>query len=78
MTPSDNPNAAVAGGGGLASVGVVWFLGNVYPHVEISAELGAAIAGGVSAVLLFVGREGLRGIVRVILNGTGRGGDGSA
>jgi hypothetical protein len=69
-TPSDNPNAAVAGGTGLFSVAVVWFVGNVWPHASVSAELGAGIATAISAVALYVGREGVRGIVRVIVNGT--------
>jgi hypothetical protein len=76
MAPTDNPNAAVAGGSGLLSIGVVWFIGNVWPHASVSAEMGAAIAGAVSAVALFVGREGLRGICRTLMNGTGRSANG--
>jgi len=67
-----NPNAAVAGGTSSLAVAVVWFLGNVWPHVALSAELGAVIAGGVSTVLLFIGRNGLAGLWEKIKHGSGK------
>jgi hypothetical protein len=65
-----NPNAAVAGSTSGLSVALVWFLGNVWPHVALSAELGAVIAGAASASLLFVGRNGIAGLWNRILHGS--------
>ena len=64
-----NPNATVAGGTSAVGVAVVWFLGNIWPKVSISAELGAAIAGGASTILLYIGREGVAGLWRRIIHG---------
>lgn len=55
-----HPNATVAGSTTGAGVLIVWLLGNVL-HLDISAELGAAIAGAAATVLLFVGRNGVCG-----------------
>lgn len=65
-----HPNAAVAGGTTGVGLLVVWLLGRA--HVAVSAEEGAGIAGGAATVALFVGRHGLRGLWRLILDGTGR------
>lgn len=65
-----HPNAAVAAGGSSLSVFVVWLFTNVL-HWPLSAEDGAAIAGAVAALALFVGRNGLRGVWRRIVDGTG-------
>lgn len=62
-----NPNAAVAAGGSSLSAIVVWLLGHF--HVALSAEDGAVIAGAVSTVVLFVGREGIKGIWKKIWDG---------
>ena len=62
-----NPNATVAAGGSGLSVLVVWLLG--YLHVALSAEAGAAIAGAVASVALFIGREGIKGAWRRLING---------
>lgn len=65
-----HPNATVAGSSSGAGVLVVWLLGNV-AHVDISAEAGAAIAGGVATIALLIGRHGIRGIWRIIVSGNG-------
>lgn len=62
-----NPNAAVAGGGSALSVFVVWLLGHL--HVSLSAEDGAVVAGALATLMLFVGRNGLKGLWRKILSG---------
>jgi hypothetical protein len=62
-----NPNAAVAGGTSGLSVFVVWLLGRF--HVALSAEDGAVVAGVAASVALFVGREGLAGLVHTLLHG---------
>ena len=66
-----NPNAAASGGTGLVAVGIVWFLGNVWPHAAISAELAAGIATAASTVVLFFGRNGLAGVWAKIKHGSG-------
>ena len=63
----NNPNAAVAGGGTSLSVLVVWLLGHF--HVALSAEDGAVIAGALATVVLFVGREGIKGAWRRVWGG---------
>lgn len=63
-----HPNATVAGSTSGAGVLVVWILGNIF-HVDVSAESGAAIAGGVATLALLVGRHGVRGIVHTIWRG---------
>jgi len=67
-----HPNAAVAAGGSSLSVFVVWLFTNVF-HWSLSAEDGAAIAGAVAAAALFVGRNGLRGVWRRIVDGSDTG-----
>lgn len=62
-----NPNAAVAAGGSGLSVFVVWLLGHF--HVDLSAEDGAVIAGAVASVVLFIGRNGIKGLWKKIWNG---------
>lgn len=64
----NHPNAAAAATtGGLATF-VVWLSGNVF-HWSLSAEDGAIIAGAVATVVLFIGRNGLKGLWRKIWNG---------
>lgn len=70
QTVKDNPNAAVGAGGGVGVVGIVWFAGNVWPKVQLSAEAGAAIATSASTVLVFLGRNGLSGLWRIIRYGS--------
>lgn len=64
---SKNPNAAVAAGGSSLSAIIVWLLGHF--HIALSAEDGAIIAGAVSAVVLFIGRNGIRGAWRRLWSG---------
>lgn len=62
-----NPNAAVATGTGGVGVLVVWLLGHF--GVAVSAEVGAALATGVAAAALFVGRNGIKGTLSRIWRG---------
>lgn len=62
-----HPNAAAAATtGGLATF-VVWLLGHF--HVDLSAEDGAVIAGAVASVVLYIGRNGIKGMWRRIWDG---------
>jgi hypothetical protein len=62
-----HPNAAATGSTTLAAVVAVWLLGHF--GITITAEGGAAIAGGASAVILYLGRHGVRGAWRAFLDG---------
>lgn len=63
-----HPNAAVSGGTVTAGTALVWILGHF--HVALTAEEGALIAGGASTVVLWIGRNGLRGVWNRIVNGS--------
>jgi hypothetical protein len=65
----NNPNATISATSGALAVLIVWLAGNVF-HASISAEEGAALATVLSAVVLFVGRHGVRGIARIVMDGT--------
>jgi hypothetical protein len=65
-----HPNAAAAGGTTTVSVLVVWLAG--YLGLNLSAELGAVIAGGATTLILLFGRVGLRGILGLIWHGGGK------
>jgi hypothetical protein len=67
---TNDPNAAVAGGTTGAGVLVVWLLG--YFGVALSAEVGAAIAGGAATVLLVIGRRGIKGTLQRVWRGAGK------
>lgn len=63
-----HPNAAVAGtsGAGLGTL-LVYLLGKAGVDVEPAAA--SAIAGGVAALALFIGRNGIRGAIRLLWRG---------
>lgn len=62
-----HPNAATAGGVSAVALVIVWVAGRA--GVTLSAEEGALLAGAASAVVLFVGKNGLRGAWDRIVNG---------
>ena len=66
-----NPNATVGAGGGFLAVFITWLAGNVL-HWNVSAEGGAIIATAVSTVVLLIGREGIKGLIDIVWNGTRR------
>lgn len=57
--------ATVAGGIGIL---ITWLLG--YFGIDVSAELGGTIATAIAAVVLFVGRRGIRGVLATVWNGS--------
>lgn len=69
MRSNRHPNAvasfASAGGGGAALVYLLALAG-----VDLPAPLVPVVAGALSALVLFLGRNGLRGLVRVVWRGT--------
>ena len=57
---SRNPNASVAlGWGSGAGTLLVWLVG--LSGVEMPAEVAAVVGGAVASLMLFLGREGIRG-----------------
>ena len=62
-----NPNTNAGAIGGALGVLVSWLLGRY--HVDLSAEDGAAIATGIAALVLYIGRDGIRGVFRSLWRG---------
>lgn len=62
-----HPNAALAGEVTIGGIIVTWLAGHF--GVALSAEDSLAIGGSVVTLVLFVGREGLRGAWRRLLDG---------
>lgn len=62
-----NPNTNAGALGGAIGVLVSWLLGHY--HVSLSAEDGAAISTGIATLLLYIGRDGIRGIFGTIWRG---------
>ena len=62
-----HPNATAATGGGVTGILVVYLLG--LAGVDIGAEAGAAISTGAAAAVLFLGRNGLQGALRIVWKG---------
>jgi putative flippase GtrA len=63
-----HPNALVGGGSGIGGGLVVVYVLSL-AGVDVDPMIAAAIAGGCSALVLFVGREGIRGLVRRVWRG---------
>lgn len=63
-----HPNASVAlgSGSGLGAL-VVWLVG--LSGTAMPAEVGAAIGGSVAAIALFIGRRGIKGVIRALWQG---------
>lgn len=62
-----HPNMLVGGASGTIGVIVAWLLGHF--HVPLSAEDGAALSAALTALVLFVGRRGLKQTLRQIWEG---------
>lgn len=62
-----NPNTNAGALAGALGVLVTWLLGHY--HVDLTAEDGAAISTGLAALVLYVGRDGIRGIFRTMWRG---------
>lgn len=68
MNPiASHPNATRAGGVSTLGILAVWVAG--YFGLPLSAEEGAAVAGGASTVALFIGHDGIVGAWRKLLYG---------
>lgn len=65
-----HPNATVSlvSGSGVGSI-VAWLLDDV-GHLGISPVACVAIGGAISALALFIGKEGLQGTWNLILHGS--------
>lgn len=65
-----NPNAAVSAvGTGIAEL--VIYLLDRYAHVHLSGPYQLLVAGCVSSGLLFLGRNGIEGVIRLVVRGNG-------
>jgi hypothetical protein len=64
---SENPNASIAGGTTLLGTLVVYLIS--LAGVDLSAEAGAAIAGFITVVVLFIGRSGIKGAIKRVWGG---------
>lgn len=65
-----NPNAVIGGSSGVGG-GVVVVYALTLVGIDVDPMVGAAIAGVISAVVLYVGREGVRGLFRLVWRGRG-------
>lgn len=62
-----NPNAGVAVGSTFPALFVVWLAGHF--GIDLSAEAGVVCGGALVAAVLFIGRRGLVGVVRIVWRG---------
>lgn len=69
-TAAQHPSTVAATTGGTLVVGLVWFAGNVWPKVPLSAEAGAGIVAVVAPALGFMARNGLAGVWRILRYGS--------
>jgi hypothetical protein len=67
-TVSENPHAAVAGGTTAVGTFLVWVVGR-FGHITLSAEDGAAIAGGSSTILIYISKRGIKNVFPSIWRG---------
>lgn len=71
MNPvKENPNAAIgfASGGGIGAL-VIW-LASIGGY-EVPGPIAAIIAGAISGFALYIGRQGIRGLLHTIWRGNG-------
>jgi hypothetical protein len=61
------PNATAATGSTGVGLFLVWLLGHL--GVDMGAEVAVVIAGGLTAIVLLIGRDGLSGIARTVWRG---------
>jgi hypothetical protein len=62
-----NPNASVAAASTAAGVLLIWLLTSL--GVDISPEVGAAISGLLASVVLWIGRDGIKGAISKVWGG---------
>lgn len=62
-----NPNASVAAGGTGVGVLAVWGLTAV--GVDVSPEAAGVIAGAIPTAVLFVGKNGVKGVAQRVWSG---------
>lgn len=63
-----HPNATAAGLSGGATILLVWLLDTL--GVKLEDEVVAVLTSGVITVVLFIGHNGLRGLLRLIWRGS--------
>lgn len=65
----NHPNAVAGGSSGLGAALVVYLIS--LAGYEIPGWVGAAAAAAAASVFLFVGRNGVRGVIRLVWRGSG-------
>jgi hypothetical protein len=67
MNSHPNAVAGLAGGAGLGTL-LVWIL-NKYAGADLPPEAATAIAGAVGALVLLIGKRGLKGLIGLVWHG---------
>lgn len=63
-----HPNTTLSIVTGQLGAALIWLFGNVF-HWSLSGEVSIEIATGLVAVALFIGRDGIRGAWRRLMDG---------
>ena len=67
-----HPNAATAGAAGLGpGLLIVWTAGHF--GIDLNAEQATVVTGVVVTAVLFIGKRGLKGIIRLVWQGDDHG-----
>ena len=70
---TNHPNALAGGGSSLVVAAIVYLLSLIGVSIpEPPLAVGIFLGGCVCAVVLFIGREGLRGVFRLVWQGRSR------
>jgi hypothetical protein len=62
-----HPNASLAAGSSSLGVVIVWLSGHF--GLDMTAEVAASVTGLIAAGALVLGRNGLRGLMRILWHG---------
>lgn len=62
-----HPNASLAAGSSSIAVVIVWLSGHF--GLDMTAEVAASVTGLIASGMLVLGRNGLRGLMRILWHG---------
>jgi hypothetical protein len=66
----DHPNSTAAGYASAAALLLVWLLKSRF-NVDLSIYYAGLIVGAAAALVLFIGKRGIKGAVQALWHGTG-------